>query len=312
MDSVDYRCKFVLKNLTAKPVTIQVGFPVDSERVDKQPPATDVVLDYHFIARDEKTTYHVRFIPADSERKFSRLFLWDMTFQPTETKVLHVAYELGVSGGIGTTNRGGPTGKHEKGWHTALETTVFEYFTYVTETGKSWAGPIEHATFRVQASALEKCLDRKVLFNWELAEPKHDHKSWDDVFPLRTGSVYKAISPKGWKDSRGERIWEYTNYKPGAAIECVYFVVAIPRTAADCDSWVLHVLGKTPSKIDVAELREIAAAFFGIEPRGKSAKEFVERQRWYHPTKGLQESQLNEEQRAILTRLDAIAKKCDH
>ena len=60
--TVDFRCKFVLKNLAAKSVVIQAGFPLD--RRASGPPKTpvddtDEVLTYHFIARDAKNTYHV-------------------------------------------------------------------------------------------------------------------------------------------------------------------------------------------------------------------------------------------------------------
>ena len=107
-DSVTYRCKFVLKNLTAKPTTIQAGFPLDSQfagEYEKQSPTTDLVLNYRFIARDEKTTYHVRFAAHDSEKKFSRLFLWDMAFDGKETKTLSVAYQLGMSQGVVSTRK---------------------------------------------------------------------------------------------------------------------------------------------------------------------------------------------------------------
>ena len=107
--------------------------------------------------------------------------------------------------------------------------------------------------------------------------------------------------------------WEYRNVQGlGASSLSPTTFVAIPRTAADCESWVRHVLGKTPNKADVAELRDIAAAFYGIAPKSASAKKFVEQQIWYHPKDGLREAQLDEEQRAVLTRLDSIAKANGH
>jgi hypothetical protein len=323
MDSVDYHCKFVLKNLTAKPVTIQVGFPLDSQFVQQAkaaPNAIDLVTDYHFIACDSRTTYRIRFVPHDLAKKFSRLFVWDMAFDPAETKVLHVAYQIGMSQAGGRTRKEVTIEKASapycKPWHGALESCYAEFFHYVTETGKSWAGPIEKATFRVQTGAWERCLGERLLTDAEPPEPKPQQEWWDYEFPLKAGAIYQIISPEGWKYEHWEnnpaedaRTWEYKNYKPGEPLSLIYYVVAIPRAAADCDSWVRHVLGSTPRREDLEELREIAAAFYGIAPRSPSAAKFVEQQVWYHPKKGLRESELKGEQQALLKRLDAITQK---
>jgi hypothetical protein len=99
MHSVDVRCTFVLKNLSAKPVKIQVGFPLDSEFHDlARPPSDDAdeVLSRHFIARDASNTYHVRHVSA-GQSKYPELFLWDMEFAAGETKKIHVGYILPMS-----------------------------------------------------------------------------------------------------------------------------------------------------------------------------------------------------------------------
>ena len=312
-DSVDYRCKFVLKNLTAKPVTIQVGFPLDSEfaRKEKQPPTTDLVLDYGFIARDDKTTYHIRFVPNDSEKKFSRLFVWDMAFDPEETKVLHVAYRIGMSQGISSTRKDQETlPRYEKRWHNVLEVCFIESFSYVTETGKSWAGPIERAKFCVETAGLEYCLKHRPMRDFDLPNPKTAQERWEyaTTIPMIGGAFYQSIEPGGgtFDAETGTTTWEYRPYKPGEPLYFTYYFVAIPRTAANCERWVRHVLGENPDKADLAELREIAAAFYGIVPKSASAKKFVEQQIWYHPKDGLQEAKLNEEQKEVLSRLDKI------
>ncbi len=315
VDSVDYRCKFVLKNLTAKPLKIQVGFPLDGQFVKEAketPNATDLVLDFGFIARDDKTTYHVRYVASDSEKKFSRLFLWEMAFDAAETKVLHVVYRIGMSEGRIPTRKEVAAPHYDKKWHAALDTCIVEHFHYVTETGKSWAGPIECATFRVETAGLEYCLKQRPLLDFDLRKPKTEQERWEYeyMFPVKAGAVYQHIEPDGWKGDakEGTTSWEYRPYKAGPPIAFLYYVVAIPRAATDCDFWVRHVLGKKPDKGDLAELREIAAAFYGIAPKSESAKKFVEQQVWYHPKVGLQEAKLNDEQRAVLARLDAMAK----
>ncbi len=319
MDSVDYRCKFVLKNLTAKPLKIQVGFPLDYQILQAAPQApnpTDLVLNYGFIAREDANTYHVRYVPNDSEEKFSRLFVWDMTFDAAETKILHVVYRLRMSEAISSTRKHLTTQqalpRYEKRWHAALEMCFVEHFHYVTETGKSWAGIIEHATFRVE-TGLEECLRERPALRSEPPEPQPDQPDWSQPFtiPMKAGAVYHNVSPDGGKydSDHGTITWEYRNCKPAEPLRFIYYVVAIPRTAADCETWVRHVLGRKPNKTDVAELREIAAAFYGLAPKSASAKKFVEQQIWYHPKDGLRETGLSEEQRAILTKLDSITKE---
>lgn len=318
LDSVDYRCKFVLKNLTAKPVTIQVGFPLDSQWAQEgreKRNSTELVLDYRFLARDEKNTYHVRFVPADSQKKFFQLFVWDMAFDGAETKVLHIGYQLSMSQALSSTRKDfrvtGGLVKHEKRWHATLETCFVEFLQYVTETGKSWAGPIEHATFHIETAGLAECVKRRPLLPFDPPDPKPNMEEWEygSYFPMKTGAFYQRIEPDGGKvDAKtGVTTWEYRPFKAGAPFALAYYIVAIPATAADCDCWVRQVLGKKPSKADLAELREIAAAFYGIAPQSASAKKFVEQQIWYHPKNGFCEAQLSEEQRAVLKRLDTIA-----
>jgi hypothetical protein len=331
MDAVDYRCKFVLKNLTAKPLKIQVGFPLDSQFAQQAKgvsSAARLVLNYHFIARDDKNTYHTRFVAGDSQKRFSRLFLWDMAFDPAETKVLDVAYQLGMSL-VETSTRKQPTlfpglatPQHAKKWHAGLEVCWVEHFHYITETGKSWAAPIEHASFRVQTGYLEDCLAQRPLMDVEPPEPRLDQQPVEYDFPLKAGAIYSRITPDGWTDSQSEaqseedfyrnapcaaRLWEYRNYKAGEPLCFAYYMVAFPRADNDCDCWVRHILGRRPGKADLAELREITAAFYGIAPHSESAAKFAKQQVWYHPQDGLQESKLSARQRAVLEQLDAIA-----
>ena len=92
LDEVEYRCRFVLKNLSPTATTIQVGLPLDGESgehsLDEDESSasdvdeTDRVMSYRFIARDDDNTYHVRYLRQDRHAKFRRLFMWDMAFAP--------------------------------------------------------------------------------------------------------------------------------------------------------------------------------------------------------------------------------------
>ena len=308
---------------------------------DKEPKTLDLVIDYHFIVRDDDNTYHVRYVSTDSQKKFSHLFLWEMEFKPGEKKTLHVAYQLPMSMALSEAlsdeareaderemqrhmvpldKKGEPQSEppsqpntpkdaqppldekkqealvREGFMFAAMQGCLVEWFQYVTETGSSWAGPIEKATFRVQTDGLAFCLAQRAVLRAGDA--------------MRKGVVYQKFSPEGGKydPKTGTTTWEYKNYKPGKLFRFTYCALPLPTNVADCDGWVRIYAGDEPTKTIVQEMREVVAAFYGIAPHTKSVKEFVERQVWYHPKKDLQESKLPVEQRAVLDRLDAIAK----
>ena len=84
MDQTEYLCKFVLRSLSDKSEEVEVGFPVDSEFALQSDPvstteSSEWVLNYAFIARDEKDTYHVEFVqrkPQKGPGEFGSIFSW--------------------------------------------------------------------------------------------------------------------------------------------------------------------------------------------------------------------------------------------
>jgi hypothetical protein len=332
LDGVEYRCQFVLKNRSQASVKVRVGFPLDREVHGATiPSATDTVLSYHFIARDGENTYHVQYVSGGGDSgKYKELFLWDMAFAAGETKVLHVGYILPMSMTMALTNKDKEQFvrlRYEKPWHRTLEACCVEHFHYITETGRSWAGPIEKAVFRVETGGFEWCLDRRpgipgsdlarfaaqldpVSFLRLMDAPE---KTIKDLFPETkfVATVYREVSPDGWKYKSESEVtaWEFRDFQPGSPLRFHYYFVMIPEDGADCDAWARLVLGAKPKNTEVMELREIAAAFYGIAPRTESPKKFVEKQIWYHPKKGLRDSELSEKRQAALKRLDAIAKE---
>ena len=347
MHSVDFHCTFVLKNLSTRPLKIQVGFPLDREsNGPPRPPSDDTneVLSYHFIARDANNTYHVRYAGGDPQGKYANIFLWDMEFAAGETKTLHVGYILPMSVAAYTTRKVADPEKildppqYEKPWHARIAACEIVFFSYITETGQSWAGAIEKATFRVRSNGFEHCLRKFPEYvggNPADLPPGVEIPGEDPsttiagsmadlgfVFGMKLGTVYPRISPEGFKttyipeipsgDPKPQYepdgiIWKFENYKPGPPLSFTYYLLGFPETASDCDSWVRRVLGKTPTKADVLELREIVAAFLGVAPQTASVKRFTEQQIWWNPQSKVSESELSEPKRAILARIKRIA-----
>ena len=234
MGSVDFRCVFVLKNLSAKAVTIQVGFPLDfdSHGVPRPPSdGTDEVLSYHFIVRDADNTYHVRNVtgwPSD----YPQIFLWDMTFRAGETKTLHVGYIIPVSFAGSTTRKPDDlpvsiAGKlndaekflfhdplnppeYEKPWHARVEACEVVYFSYITgDSGKSWPGRSKKATFRVRNHIFEYGLRKFPEFVGAIypadlpasVEIPEEATMGGSIFGMKLGTLYSQISPEGWKSA---------------------------------------------------------------------------------------------------------------
>ncbi len=342
--SAEFRCRFLLKNLSSKTVNIQVGFPLDRELAGPPPhPAEDTekVLDYHFIARDAHDTYHVRYAGGDGHDKLAHIFLWDMVFAPNEQKTLHVSYILPMSNAVNVTNeealKAGLDRKvYVRPWQPRIEVCYMLYFVYVTETGKSWAGPIEDARFRFMNTDFERdlqhfpdALQRDLAEHSPEKEPPAESSKDSDpttnlgfVPGMKFGTFYRHITPEGWKaasradgplgpapsSGSAEGIgWEFKNFKPGEPLEFEYYFLNFPRTPAECDSWVRLVLGKAPAKADILELREVLAVFFGVAPQTGPVRRIVEKEVWYNPKSKLSESQLSEAQRAILSRLSKLA-----
>ncbi len=167
MDRVNYECKFVLHNRSKKPVTIQVGFPLNSQFMSassdpKKYDPTELVFKYKFIVRDKERTYHVRFVPQDEDHKLSSIFLWNMTFQGDETRTLNVAYEIPMTAVLYCTEKESDI-KYAKTWYERLTPCIYEGIEYVTVTGQSWAGPIGTAKFNVHVGGFEQYLATRYI-----------------------------------------------------------------------------------------------------------------------------------------------------
>ncbi|MHB8860939.1 MAG: hypothetical protein ACYC6N_00940 [Pirellulaceae bacterium] len=325
LDQVEYRCSFVLKNLSPTATTIQVGFPLDGELVEDSPDEddsvvldiddTDRVMSYHFIARDNDHTYHVRYVRRDRHAKLRRLFLWDMAFAPQEEKILRVGYVLPLSVGIASTVQRqvalskDVSPRYMRPWFAALEPCLVKYLAYVTETGNSWRGPIESATFHVVSEPTRFWLERRQDSFLAPVAPPPGSSELQQLYSMKVGLVYLQQSSGDWRHDvdHGSVTWAVHNYKPDAPILFVWYGTSLPRNASQCECVVRQLMGSDPQKIEVFELAEIVGAFYGIAPKSDSVKEFVERQVWYHPKSGLERSALTDEQRETLARLEMIA-----
>ena len=269
-----------------------------------------------------------------------------MAFAAGETITLDVGYLLPMSFAANSTRRVTDPQrmleepKYEKPWHKKVETCMVVFFYYVTETGQSWAGSIEKASFRVNNSLFEYSLRKMPEFvggNPDDLPPGvdipddpalTDHMARTGyVWGMKLGTVYPDFAPAGWKPSRNvsglvppvnqelipsDIVWQFENHKPGLPLSIAYYQLAFPQKPAECDRWVQQVLGKTATKAEILELREIVACFYGVPPQTGSARRFVEQQIWYKPQSKVKESDLDELCQSVLAKLMTMANDRKH
>lgn len=318
MDEVRYDCKFVLQNLTNAPEEVEVGFPVDSEFAndsaakETKESMQDWVLDYGFIALDEKKTYPVKFIhrkPVRGANEFGTLFVWNMNFGRGETRTLRVSYHMPISMGLVSTMRDersadpAPSAAFSQEFVTLA---LMEFAGYVTSTGSSWSGNVESAVFTVYLDRFEHYFDSRGITE-EDPDSKQSERS-KSSFPVTKPWWFRQISPSGWKRVEGGIQWRFTNYKPKSPITVSYYMTQLPKSRAGVRPFVerfLEGLGKTDSaQAELGKLREFILATYGKEPENAAVRAFASEQKWYAPRKDFSITQLSSEQRGVIAELD--------
>ena len=293
MDLVDYRCQFELLNHSAEAAKVQVGFPLDAEFLQQPaadgPSGTELIMHYRFIAQEDGHVYSLRHVANDKEGKLSNIFLWEMTFTPQERKKLWVSYSMPMSTSIGSMRRdlvGEERAKaYPKKWYKALEQSWGQRFGYLTETGKSWQGTIDRATFRVHIAGFEEYLRQRGMFEESKlrreerqARKKSGKKA---VLLLKHPTMFRSVEPSGWKAVDGYLEWKHVNYTAGTPITFRYDLLYLPRTRSDTVLLVDRLFGDSPDPSDIEDLESIVRAYYGEPIENARVKSFLNNQSWY-------------------------------
>ncbi len=250
-DLMDFRCRFLLRNLTDEEVTLQVGFPLSTDAVWIAAPEdlnqSELIHRFAFTAGTRKQVYPVRFVPHDRERKFSNLFLWEMTFAPREEIELLVNYTMGGYLGLGSTRRQKPGRllSYRCPYLAVLTTGICQSQIYVTETGSSWAGEIEKAVFRYYPRDFEEYLTRRGAYEESDAGREKRRRARQDT-PGKSSNLFSPAMPmiriwspepeqwqpvpnekRPWAEAR-ELVYQPFRPQPGEPIVITYAFVCIP------------------------------------------------------------------------------------
>ena len=283
MDRVEYDCVFTLKNLKNQKIGIQVGFPLNSQFLNppynKKKKTSNLVAQYNFISQVEGHQYTVRYVPGDKDRKLKNLFLWDMTFEPSEIKILRVTYSMPISMTLATSALNWKESEYNKEWYKGLENCMLEWFGYVTETAKSWAGQVEKATFQVYLEGFESYIYRRPLMEGLNAAKK---EKTIEKFPVWRPVIFRVMEPKGWKkDDNG--FWElsYDGYEGENSILFYYYILTLPRTVEDVNRLMSRLSRNGFSNEDREDLRDILREYNGVKTENKRIRKFLKNQVWY-------------------------------
>ena len=256
LDKMNFRCRFILRNLTDKKVVLPVGFPLDTEarlQDDKgNANQSQIISHYGFTVGTKNKTFPVRFVPWDKKKKFSQIFLWEMTFEPKQEIELFVNYTMEGYLGLDSTRRNRDWDKYKLYKCDYLEDLtggIGQAQFYVTETGSSWAGVIEKAVFRYYPYDFEEYLAKRGAWEESLKERKKRLETrkkkpadmWQIFSPdmpmLRTWNpTFEQWQPKQGKHKR-DRYLElvFQPYKPEKKdnIRIGYTFVCMPQTAEE-------------------------------------------------------------------------------
>lgn len=320
MDRAEYNCTFVLQNLSDKQEEIKVGFPVDSQFAQHSEPESsheskEWILDYSFIARDEKTTYHVEFVrrkPQSGPGEFGSIFVWNMQFAPKEKKTLIVQYRIPMSMGLVDTLKDPRIVSAGDGAlsQELLEIAQLEMAGYVTSTGSSWAGNVEDAKFAVITEPFERYLGRRGVTEEKSTDMGAEEASqFNSSFPIVHPWWFREIKPDGWQAVKGGVQWRYKDFKPKHPIKVSYYMTQFPGMPEEVDAFVdsfLKGFGPNESAVtQLTRLKQIVLATYGKEPEDDVAKAFSSQQLWYAPRKDFSVAELNEVQRSVLKKIDS-------
>jgi hypothetical protein len=326
MDRAEYQCTFVLRSLSDNDETVEIGFPVDSEFAKGSEAVSSAesqnwILEYAFIARDEKTTYHIDFVhrnPKPGPGEFSSVFVWNMRFSPKETRTLTVQYRIPMSMGlIALEKEQGAPVKSDIFRQDFLTIGQLEMAGYITSTGSSWAGNVETAKFTLITEPFGRYFEHRGITEESAGKlDSEEYKRFNSSFPVHHPWWFRQIEPSGWKAVEGGVQWEYTDFKPKDPIEVKYYTTPFPRLPEEVgpfmDRFAQGLEPKESAGPQLARLREVLLAVYGCEPKDPRAKSFVSKQLWYEPRKNCSIEQFSNAQKAVLKKMDqriAVAQK---
>lgn len=204
-DVAEYRCYFILENLSDETITAQIGFPLitDTQRPLEEKVARRILERREFSAKSGDTVFRTEYVPESDQGEFGSVFIWEMEFPPRSTVPLEVSYQLfGYIGAWSTRNdpRDFENDYIENPYLATLEGAFVQSYPYVTRTGQSWAEEIEEATFIVHHEEFLRHLQERGAFEEDPNKPREfmNEEIRARYAVLSSGAVYLNFSGGEW------------------------------------------------------------------------------------------------------------------
>lgn len=278
-----FDCKFLLANLTDSSQRVTCGFPLNSQFFILDYPMEELeplIDDYQFTVISSGKQLETKFFREDIDGEFKSIFLWDLSFEPNEQLILEVKYRLGNSVGLSLTCLDYQARNYERPWLQKLEECYRENIGYVTETAKSWHGPIEKAEFTVSLEKIEKCFDhpfedRRIVY-------ENDGKEIIEE-PILNPIVFRKMTPPKWV-CQSEHIYklEIENSKPEENLHFVYYHLRrFPKGASDAKRLISFLSQFDFSLEDYDLLKYVFMAFNGDKVDNPELQSFLSNQIWF-------------------------------
>jgi len=281
----------------------QVGMPGASEAFARR---------YQFTARDTTTVYQPRIAHGKGTRDHDfSTFVWSMTFDARESRELQIEYcvPMSYAGMSSAIDWSRDPREFEDGVTFLFDGAYIVYFTYVTETGSSWSGSIESATFCIHSSPLDARARREgfAVFGIDLGIQETAVPAY---LPVQRFAI-----PPGWKQTDEGIEWSFKNFKPGPEFVVRYYTPLLPRDASDLrrklDELGTSYYPKANAK-NLAQIREALLTTFGMPAKSKEVRRFVESEMWYQPQADFDVARISPQQREMLAIIDDRIAKLPH
>ena len=231
--------KFYLKNVTEDNVSLQMGFPfLDLQGFGDEKEVLGR-MDFRVISNGKQIPSELKEglieKKIDPEGMFKKVFAWDDSFAPGETKAVVVTYKLLMSVVSANSSDRGFDEEGEKYYELDKQFPALNYsFGYITKTAYTWKGPIEEAVFR---------LDAKELMN-EFNEPSVFGKIMPDNISITRPIYLENMYPYGYQRQDGIYEWTFKEKVPEEGFSMNFVVFFVPSDPAEVKQYIAANISK--------------------------------------------------------------------
>ncbi len=231
--------KFILKNTSSKKVSLQMGFPfLDLQGFGDEKFVLDKI---NFAVNSNEKSIQSQLKEGliekqyDPQGLFKKVFAWNDSFRPNETKTVVVTYKLMMSVASANSIMRDFNGIGRKYYQIDKLIPALNYsFGYITKTAYTWKGPIEEAVFQLDSSAFLEELETTSLFD----DPS------PNKLPVSRPVYLENIFPSGYEKNSGVYKWVFKGKVPEDGLSVNFLALFLPSKESEVKPFVKASLTK--------------------------------------------------------------------